>query len=355
MLHVANPTFGEDELRNVIECIQTGWISSQGSFVKQFEKEFAEYCGCKYAVACSSGTAALHLALLAVGVGPGDEVIVPSYTFIATANAVAYCRATPMIVDVDPDYWGISLGQVEAAITPKTKAIIPVHLNGHPCDMAQLSAIANSRHLYIIEDSAQALGAEYHGVKTGGLGHIGCFSFFANKHITTGEGGMCVTNDESLFRRMCIFRDHGRTDPKLFKHDVVGYNYRMTNLQAAVGIPQLRRVDEIIAVKRTLTEKYREALHFRTQMEMPWAKSSCWMYTCVVPEPDATKIAQALSQKGIETKPNYIPVHMQLPYANNAHLPVSESLMNGFYLPTHQGVTDDDIKLIASVCNHPNL
>ena len=246
MIPIAEPLLEEEELNNVMEAVKSGWISSKGKFIPEFEENFARYCGVKHSVATSNGTVALHLALATLGIKEGDEVIVPTLTFIATANAVRYTGAKPVFVDSNPDYWCIDPEKIEGAITPKTRAIIPVHLYGHPCDMEAIMAVAKKHDLYVIEDAAEAHGAEHKGRKVGSFGDIACFSFYGNKIITTGEGGMCLTDDEILAERMRILRDHGMNPGKRYWHDIVGFNYRMTNMQAAIGVAQLEKIDRVI-------------------------------------------------------------------------------------------------------------
>ena len=239
---VAEPRFGDAELRYVSECVLTGWVSSAGKFVKKFEDLFAAFCGTKFAVTTTNGTTALHLSMLALGIGPGDEVIVPSLTFISTANAVTFTGAKPVFIDSEPYTWNIDPVGIEKAITSRTKAIIPVHLYGHPADMDPILEIANKYGLAVVEDAAEAHGALYKDKKVGSLGKIGMFSFFGNKIITTGEGGMIVTDDQKLAEKLRILRDHGMDPNKKYWHDRLGFNYRMTNLQAAIGVAQVKKL-----------------------------------------------------------------------------------------------------------------
>jgi len=286
MIPIAEPLLSKEELNNVIEAVKSGWISSKGKFIPEFEEKFAHYCGVKYGIATSNGTVALHLALTALGIGPGDEVIIPTLTFVATANAVTYTGAKPIFIDSQPEYWCIDPEKIEEAITAKTKAIIPVHLYGHPCDMDAILAIAKRHNLYVIEDAAEAHGAEYKGRKVGSFGDISCFSFYGNKIITTGEGGMCLTNDEKLAEKMRILRDHGMNPNKRYWHDVIGFNYRMTNMQAAIGVAQLKKLDGFIERKRNIAKWYTEELKDLAEQkiltlspEMSWAKCVYWMYS----------------------------------------------------------------------------
>lgn len=257
---IVSPDLSGNELAYLTDAFLSNWISSGGEYVKRFENEFARVCTTRYAAATSNGTSALHLAFLACRIMPGDEVILPNLTFAATVNAVLYIGAKPVLVDVDPRSWCISVPEIQKAITPRTKAIVPVHLFGQPCEMDSIVAIARERKLLVIEDCAQAHGAEFDSRRVGSFGDIGCFSFFANKIITTGEGGMCTTNSKQLHERICLLRDHGMSRSKKYWHTVVGYNYRMTNLQASVGVAQLERIDDILERRRSVEARYREAL-----------------------------------------------------------------------------------------------
>ena len=276
-LPVMEPTLGGNEMKYVVDCIATNWISSQGSYVKTFEKSFSSFLSMDYALTTSNGTCALHLALLALEIGPGDEVIVPDLTFAASANAVIHAGAKPVLVDVSGKHWGMDPGCVEAAITRKTKAIMPVHLYGHPCEMEPLIKLAKTHRLSIVEDCAEALGAQYKGRKVGTFGDISCFSFFSNKVITTGEGGMVVTNHEKLNHKMAILRDHGMSRSRRYWHETVGFNYRMTNLQAAVGLAQLEQIDRFLKNRRQIAGIYAAQLKdikgITLPPEMPWAQN----------------------------------------------------------------------------------
>ncbi len=360
MIPIAEPLFGAEEQLNIEEALRSGWISSKGRFIGEFEAKFAEYCGTRYGIATSNGTTALHLALAGLGIGEGDEVIVPTLTFIATANAVTYTGAKPVFVDSHPDYWCIDPHKIEEKITPRTKAIIPVHLYGHPCDMDFINAIARYYRLWVIEDAAEAHGAEYKGKKVGGLGDIACFSFYGNKIITTGEGGMCLTNDKELAQRMCILRDHGQRPGKKYWHDVIGFNYRMTNLQAAIGVAQVNKLDTLVKKKRQLAGWYKKALGsllddgtLMLQSEMPWAKSSYWMFSVLLADgfgPGRDEAAARLYDKGIETRPVFYPIHVMPPYKNTGSYPVAEALSRrGLSLPCGFNIDEDEA---GKICRH---
>ena len=257
-ISLAQPQLNGNEYKYLMDAFLSTWISSTGKYVTQFEQKFAEYCGVSYGVATSNGTTALHLALAALGIGAGDEVIIPDLTFAATINAVLYTGATPVIVDIEEDSWCIDPEQMQKAITPNTKAVIPVHIYGQPCDMGRIIQIAQEHQLYIVEDCAEAHGAEWDHRKVGSFGVISCFSFFGNKVITTGEGGMCITDRKDLNDKMRMLRDHGMSRERKYYHEVIGFNYRMTNMQAAIGVAQLERIDQILDWRLALEDKYRD-------------------------------------------------------------------------------------------------
>lgn len=359
MIPIAEPSLGEEELRNVTEAVKSGWVSSKGKFVTEFEEQFARYCGVECGIATSNGTAALHLALAALGIGEGDEVIVPTLTFIATANVARYTGARPVFVDSHPDFWCLDPGKIEEAITPKTKCIIPVHLYGHPCDMDVIIEIARKHRLYVVEDAAEAHGAEYRGKKVGSFGDINCFSFFGNKIITTGEGGMCLTGDQKMSERMRILRDHGMNPGKRYWYDFIGFNYRMTNLQAAVGVAQLTKIDKFINRKREIARWYAEGLKnlaeeglIRLQPEMPWAKNVYWTYSILieddfgVPRDD---LILNLAENGIESRPFFYPIHTMPPYQNQENIPSAQDISRkGISLPSGVTLKRDEVEYVVS-------
>ena len=355
-LPVAEPKFGDSELKYVTDCVISGWVSSAGKYVTKFENQFAHFCETKYAVSTSNGTTALHLALLALGIGPGDEVIVPSFTFIATANAVRYTGATPVFVDSEPTTWNINPSDFERAITSKTRAVIPVHLYGHPADMDPILDIARVHRLSVIEDAAEAHGALYNGKKVGSLGDIAMFSFYGNKTITTGEGGMLVSNNFDLIRKMKILRDHGMDPSRRYWHTVVGYNYRLTNIQAALGVGQMERIDQIIAQKRRNAERYRRGLQSIPGLSLPpeakWAKNIYWLYSVLIDEKlfgmSSKMLGVRLKALGIDTRPLFPPVHKQPIYNTGQKLKVCEKLSeSGLSLPSSVNLTGAEIKKIS--------
>lgn len=334
-LPMVEPIFGETEIAYVNECILSGWVSSTGKYVTRFEETFAAFCGAKHAVAVCNGTCALHVAMLGLGIGPGDEVIVPSLSFIASGNTVVHAGARPVFADSDIATWNIDPAAIEPLITKRTRAIMPVHLYGHPANMAKITAIARRHGLAVIEDAAEAHGARCNGQRVGSLGDVACFSFFGNKIITTGEGGMVVTNDTALADRIRLLRDHGMSRERKYFHPVIGYNYRLTNIQAALGVAQMERIDGILQTRREAADFYRSELGHLPGIvlppEEPWAENIFWLYSILVDESAAGISRDALllqlQTKGVETRPFFIPMHQQPPYAQpRIHLPVCERL-----------------------------
>ncbi len=354
---VAKPLLDDEELQLVSECIITGWVSSGGPFVTKFEELMADSTNCQYAVACSSATTGLHLSLLAAGVGEGDEVIVPSLTFISTANAVTYTGAKPVFVDVDKSTWNICLAQIRGSITKKTKAIIPVHLYGHPAEMDGINAIAKEFNLVVIEDVAEAQGSTYKNQPTGSLGNMGVYSFFGNKIITTGEGGMIVTNNKEFADKCRLLRDHGMTPEKRYWHEVIGYNYRMTNLQAAIGVAQMSKLENILERKKDIASKYKQYLGnlpgITLPVELPHVSNVYWLYTILI-DPDiagisAENLMLQLREVKIDSRPVFPPVHKQPVYNTGQSLPNSEYISStGLSLPSSPELRDIDIEKICS-------
>mgnify|MGYP000212135253 CR=1 FL=1 len=355
VIPVANPDIGEEELLNVIEAVKSGWISSKGKFIKEFENKFASYLGAKYAISTSSGTAALHLALLALGIGPGDEVLVPDLTFVSPASMVKVVGAKPVLVDVSPDYWCIDPLKIKKKISKRSKAIIVVHIYGHPAKMDEILEIAETHGLYVIEDCAEALGAEFKGRKIGTFGHISCFSFYANKIITTGEGGMCVTNDSELAEKIEILKNHGMRPQKRYWHEVIGFNYRMTNLQAAIGIAQLNKISRLITRKREIAKIYHEELESLPNIvlhpEMSWAKCVYWLYSILLDSRKTRdRLAIYLKNHYVETRNFFYPLHEMPPFKIEGDFAISKSLSErGINLPSGPKIDDDDIVYICSL------
>lgn len=345
MISVGQPDLTGNEALYALQAIQSTRLS-MGPFVERFERTFAEYIGVRYALACSNGTAALHLALMALGIGPGDEVIVPSLTFVSTANAVVYTGAKPVFVDVNPATWTIDPKAVEAAVTERTKAIIPVHLYGLPADMVSLRRI----NVPIIEDAAESLGAEVRGLKTGALGEMGCFSFYGNKTISTGEGGMVTTDNAGLAERIKLLRGQGQAARRNFWHIEVGYNYRMTDVQAAIGCAQMERVQNLVERRIELMQLYRALLHGCTlQTGYSAMKHGAWGMMALVPQTvNRDAVRMQLWERGIETRPAFYPVHTMPMYATGQCLPHTTRIAErGIMLPLHTGLSNDDVRFIC--------
>ncbi|MBU1016918.1 MAG: DegT/DnrJ/EryC1/StrS aminotransferase family protein [Patescibacteria group bacterium] len=354
---IAEPIIGEEELNLVVKTLKSGWISSIGKNIPEFEHKFAGYCGSRYGIATSSGTAALHLCLRAGGVGLGDEVIIPSMTFVATANAVVYTGAKPVFVDSELETWNIDPTKIELKINEKTKAIIPVHLYGHPANMLPIFSLAYRYNLSVYEDAAEAHGAEYRGRKVGSLSNAGCFSFYGNKIVTTGEGGMVVTNSKKLADKMRTLRDHGVSARRKYYYPSLGFNYRMTNVQAAIGLAQLNRIELIIRKKReiaTLYEKHLKVLVPRIILspDAEWAKSVFWMYSILVPSKGKVTrdfLIARLKEAGIDSRPFFFPIHKYKRFEVDEKMPVAEYLSkNGVSLPSGPNL---DAEKIEYICN----
>jgi perosamine synthetase len=353
---VAAPVLDGNELRYVTECIESTWISSSGRFLTDFEAAFADFCGVKHAVACNNGTTALHLALAALGIGPGDEVIVPDLTYIASANCVSYCGAKPVFVDNDPRTLNIAPSDIERAINSRTKAIMPVHLYGHPCDMDPILEIAKRHSLFVIEDAAEAHGARYRGAKVGGFGNCASFSFYGNKIITTGEGGAVTTNDGDLAARLRLLRSQGMDPTRRYWFPVIGYNYRMTNLAAAIGLAQLERIGDALEQRQRLADWYAKALANVPHLTLPYTADGAdhvyWMYTVLLTSSAPTardELMRRLDARGIETRPVFHPMHALPPYAQDGGLFPNATLCaeRGLNLPTHGRMTREDVLRVA--------
>lgn len=346
---VAEPDIGKEELECVTAAVKSGWVSSKGPFIEEFERGFASYIGVKHGVSSSNGTTALHLALAALGIGEGDKVIVPSLDFISVANAVTYVGAKPVFAESHPKYW--CLDPSKLPIDKHTKALVAVHLYGHPCDMDKILEVAKQHDLRVIEDCAEAHGAEYRGRKVGSFGVVNCFSFYGNKIITTGEGGICLTDNEDLAQKMRVLRDHGMNPQKRYWHDVIGFNYRMTNLQAAIGVAQLKKIDSYIEKKRQIRKNYDNTLKdlpIVLPPEMPWAKSVFWLYSILVDPMQRDEIIQYLEKQGIESRPFFYPSHLMPIHRTEVPLPIAESLSSrGINLPSGTKLTIDAVQQVS--------
>jgi perosamine synthetase len=364
MIPVWEPVLDGNEERYVLDCLETNWISSLGEYIRRFEELFATYCGVPHGVACSSCTTGLHMTMVALGIGPGDEVIIPDFTLIVSANTVIQAGARPVLVDAHPRTWCIDPARIEEKITPRTKAIMAVHMYGHPCDMRAIGEIAKRHGLRVIEDCAEAHGAEIEGRKVGNFGDAACFSFYGNKILTTGEGGMVLTADGDLASRLRLLRDQGFEHPR-FVHRVMGYNYRLTNVQAAVGLAQTERVTEKVEKKREIARWYAEAFTGCSDLELPWeapgAKNVYWMYGIKLGDrytQGRDAVMRQLKEKGVDTRAFFCPMHMQPVFQNatdprlpetRGSFPVSEDLWRrGLYLPSGLGLTPSQVEEVAA-------
>lgn len=383
MIPVNQPLIAKNALKYVSECIQTGWISSVGPYIQRFERDFARYLGVKHAITTTSGTTALHLALASLGIGPGDEVIIPDLTMIAVPYAVLYTGASPVLVDVDPEIFNIDPAKIRTFLTQQCKferrsntlvnrttqrtvrAILPVHLYGHPCEMDAIMEIAGEYDLHVIEDAAEALGAlHYSGADrkrakyAGTLGIMGCFSFYANKILTTGEGGMVVTDNDGFAEKARRLKDLAHSPKQRFLHTELAFNYRMTNLQAALGAAQLEEIERFIGRKQQMADAYRKLLSGIPGLRLPpkkeWARSVSWMYAVLVEKEfglSREALMEKLREQGVDTRTFFIPVHEQPVFKNQykgIFFPVSEELSReGFYLPSGLALTRSQIKQVG--------
>lgn len=355
MIPISKPSISETALRYVNDALKSGWVSSIGEYISRFEDTFAEYCDCDYAVAVSNGTVGLHLSLVALGIGANDEVIVPDLTFIATSNAVTYTNAKPVFVDVDRKTYCIDIDSVKNSITSRTKAIIPVHLYGHPANMPALLSLAAENNLFLIEDAAEAHGASIDGRKVGSFGDCGVFSFYGNKIITCGEGGIITTNDYDLAQRLRFLRDHAMSSSQRYWHTEIGYNYRMTNLQAALGLSQLEEIDNFLQIREAQLDRYRSNLNGLSIELNPTSsfQSVNWL-TCGlflgVGRESRDLLIKLMRSKGVDLRPFFHPLST-LPMYKDEEIfnPVSNFLSeNGFNLPTYIGLDNCDIDYICT-------
>ncbi|WP_414570044.1 DegT/DnrJ/EryC1/StrS family aminotransferase [Nostoc sp. CCY 9925] len=350
---IYQPCLSGNEKKYVNDCLDSNWISSKGKYVSLFEKEFANYINVKHATGVCNGTVALHLALLALGISSGDEVIVPTLTYIASVNAIVYTGATPVFVDSLADTWQIDPLEVRRKLTKKTKAILAVHLYGHPCEMLELKEIADEHKLFLIEDCAEAIGSKYESQNVGTFGDVATFSFYGNKTITTGEGGMVITNDQSIFERTLHFKGQGLAKYREYWHDVVGYNYRMTNICSAIGLAQLERIDEILQKKRKIAELYNELLkdtELKVHPEIGDVFHSYWMVSILTPQVNQRDHLRAyLAKAGIETRPVFYPVHTMPMYSQKyqRHKIAEDISWCGINLPSYPNLNDGEVKYIC--------
>ncbi len=369
MIPVSQPWLSESEFESVDACVRSGWISSVGDYLTQFETDWAAYCGRRHGIAVSNGTVALELACTALDLKPGDEVIMPSFTIISCALAVIRAGGIPVLVDADPETWCMDVDQVESRITPNTRAIMPVHIYGHPVDMDPIMALAHRHHLAVVEDAAEAHGAEYRSERgeesvwrrCGSFGAMSCFSFYANKIVTTGEGGMVLTDDDALADRLRGLRNLCFGRSRRFEHEGMGFNYRLSNVHAAIGVAQVARIEQCLDRKRWLAAAYGKALEgvpgLRLPVARPWARNVYWMYGIVLDEAagmDAAAFSSALEKRGVESRPFFLGMHEQPALRERGlfdgeRYPVSERLARqGIYLPSFPTLTEAQVEAVAA-------
>ena len=360
MIPVNEPSLGEKELQFVNECIATGWISSTGKFIDEFESQWARYCGMQHGIAVSNGTVALEVAVQCLNLQPDDEIIMPTFTIISCALGIVYNKCKPVLVDSEPKTWTMDTTKIEEKITNRTKAIMPVHIYGHPCYMDTIQQLAAKYNLKIIEDAAEAHGAEYKNKRCGGLGDISCFSFYANKIITTGEGGMILTNSDIYAERARSIRNLCFKKERRFFHTELGNNFRLTNVQAAIGLAQLERIDSFIKKKRWMAAEYRNRLHSIKELILPveesWATNVYWMFGIVLDDTvdfDAIEFAKRLHKEGVETRPFFLgmheqPVFLEMKLFKDERYPVAEKIARrGLYLPSGMTLNEQQIETVS--------
>jgi perosamine synthetase len=358
---VYQPSLTGNEKKYVNDCLDSTWISSKGKYIPLFEEQFAKYINVKHAATVSNGTVAIHLALIALGIGPGDEVIVPTLTYIASVNAISYTGAVPVFVDSLYDTWQMNPEDVRRKISAKTKAVMAVHLYGHPCEMDSLTSICNEHNLFLIEDCAEAIGSIYKGKHVGTFGDIATFSFFGNKTITTGEGGMVVTNDETLHDRATHFKGQGLAKHRQYWHDVIGYNYRMTNICAAIGLAQLEQVEKFLSAKKQIARWYEEGFRdtdvtFHQQANN--VEHSYWICSILVKEASKREdVREHLAKNGIETRPLFYPVHTMPMYSQKfqKHSVAEDLGWRGINLPSYPSLTEEQVHFIFNKIQEINF
>ena len=349
---VYRPDLSGNERRYVLECVDSSWISSLGAFIGRFEAAMAEATGARHAISVCNGTVALHLALHCLDIGPGDEVIVPSFTYIASVNTIAQTGATPVFADSLAADWLLDPADVERRITPRTKAILPVHLYGSACDMAALTAIGRRHGVRVLEDCAEALGTTIGGRHVGTFGDVGTFSFFGNKTVTTGEGGMVIAADDALAARLRMTKGQGQSLTRRYWHEVLGFNYRMTNIAAAIGLAQIERLEQVLARKRAIGAEYRRLFAdtpVTFQQASPAIEGSDWLVSLLLPPgTDRERLMAEMDAAGIETRPVFFPAHTMPMYARGEHFPVAEDIAaRGVSLPSYPQMSDDDVARVA--------
>lgn len=360
MIPISKVCLAGNERTYVLDAVDSTWVSSKGKYIDEFERRFASYVGAKHAVCVSNGSCALMLALRVAGVGPGDEVVVPSLTFAASVNSIINLGAVPVLVDCEAGHWNVDPEQIRQAITGKTRAIMPVHLYGHPCNMPAIMQIADRHGVAVIEDAAEAQGAKSMGRMVGTLGQVGCFSFFGNKIMTTGEGGMCVTDDDRLNAQLRQLRDHGMSAERRYWHETIGYNFRMTNVNAAIGVAQMEGVDAFLKQRATLARIYEDGIRdikgLRVYGESPYGSKIEWLQCAFVEEGyplGRDALIAKLKEHNIDSRPTFYPVHDMPPYkthrvvGNMAH--ARRFGLSGINLPLYPTLAPDEVRYVVDV------
>ena len=350
---IYKPFLGKEETELVNECMKSTWISSQGKFIKKLEEDIQNYTGAKHAITCSNGTVAIHLAMLALGIKAGDEVITTSFTYVASSNSILYVGAKPVFVDIDPYTWNIDVSKIEEKISSKTKAILYTNIYGAPADYDNLKLIADKYGLYLIEDAAESVGARYKDKMSGTLGDISTFSFFGNKTITTGEGGMILTSNDEFAEKIRQLKNQGNSKSIRYYHDILGYNYRMTNIQAAIGVAQLKKIEEILQLKKKIYLTYKEGLKglVKFQEIIEDTESSNWMCSVFFnSKQEKEKIVNVLNKNNIETRPFFVPI-TDLPfYKKSNSCPVTKEVsVLGLNLPSYPELTKEELNRIITI------
>jgi len=355
---IYQPTLDQNVRSNVLDCIDSGWISSKGKYIEEFENDFSSYLGINYSASVNNGTTALHLALCALEICEGDEVIVPTFTYIASVNAISYVGAHPVFIDSDVLSWNIDISKIEEKITKKTRAIIVVHMYGNPCNMDEILDIANKYNIYVIEDVAEAFGSKFNNIYLGGFGDVATFSFFGNKTITTGEGGMVSSNNKNIIDRVQLLKNQAVSSDKEYWHDEVGYNYRMTNIAASIGVAQLKSAQETLYRKEKINEWYYDLLKglpINFQYTDSQSINSYWMVSILLnTNKDRDGLRHTLSKNSIETRPFFYPAHTMPMYINlscsNEKFPVAKKLSQcGLNLPSYPDLSFESVSAISSV------
>lgn len=357
LIPISQPSITQKEVEYVTDAVKSTWISSLGKYIDRFESEFAEFCETRFAVCVSNGTVAIQLALTAHGIGPGDEVIMPNLSFIATANAVLHTGAKPVFADIDPFHLCLDPTGIEGLITAKTKAIMPVHLYGHPVEMDKIIELANKHGLWVIEDAAEAHGATIHGKRVGSWGHCATFSFYGNKNLTTGEGGMITTDDEDLYHKCKYLRDHAMSKEKRYWHTEPGFNFRMTNLQAAIGCAQLERSGEIMAKRKQIFNWYQEYLGDIPGVSLnrtaPWASNAYWLICLENQAWDVESRDQFmidLKKRGVDSRPFFYPMSDMPYFHDQVDTPQAHQVYHkGINLPTYFDLKEDQVSFVCSI------